>query len=563
MINILKNFLPLLRARLLMAINSLFTVTLKDIPKLLFFSSIALVFILFDYFFFFRVTTYIFNLEDGVGNILLVELWRIIFISFFSMVLFSSLIISVSNLYLSSDIGYLKTLPLSRLSIYLIKTLQSLIQSVWMPLLFGIPIFFAFGNVYGLEPAFYASSIIYFLLLLLTASSMGNSLSQVIVKYFRPEKIYQLCSFLAAFLVVSLLLMFRAMEPEKLIGNVPDEMVVDFFEQLKIPGYAFLPSTWGATLIRHSIDGFFTPVGNILLLSSLTALFFILLSTVVAFFSYEKSLFETAGRIIKKRGKSVKYFLNSGSGKRSSSLFIELWRKEIKMFVRDPSQWTQVLLLGALLLIYLFNIYKLPLNNYYLKNFIAFVNMGMAGFVLAALCARFVYPSISMEGRSIWLIRSLPLDAGKYIMSKYYFYFFPLLFFALFITYFSNTLLNASPFIMFMSLCTTVIITAVIVAVSILCGVLFPKFSHENIVQVSASYGGIVLMIVSFCYIGAVIVIEAYPVYAYFQREIFLRDMGNTGVYMSYFAIFTISILLLTVSLYKAVKTMKRKEFLA
>lgn len=557
-----KNLRPLLLARLLMTGNSLFSVRFRDAPKILFFSSIAVLFIIFDYFFFSRIITYIFNLEDGVGNILLVELWRIIFVSFFSMVLFSSLIMSVSNLYLSSDIGYLKTLPLSRLSVFILKSLQSLVQSIWMPLLFGIPIFFAFGKVYGLETGFYTYSIIYFLFLLLIAANIGNLLSQVIVKFFSPAKIHQLSSLLTAFLVAALLLLFRAMEPEKLIGNVPDEMVVDFFEKLKVPDYRFLPSTWGAILIRDSIGGYFPSISRIVFLSFFSASLFSCFSVIIAFFLYEKSLFEGVGRISKKRGKSVKYFLDIGSGSRGSSLILELWRKEIKTFTRDPSQWTQVLLLGALLVIYLFNIYKLPLNNYYLKNFIAFVNMGMAGFVLSALCARFVYPSVSMEGKSIWMIRSLPLDAGRYIRSKYYFYFFPLLFFALFITYFSNRLLNATSFIMLMSLSTIVLMTGVLVAMSLYMGVLLPKFKHENIVQVSASYGGIVLMILSFCYISAVIVIEAYPVYAYFQREIFLRDMGSGGVYLSYMLIIIVSFLLLFFSLSKAIKIMGRQEVL-
>ena len=59
--------------------------------------------------------------------------------------------------------------------------------------------------------------------------------------------------------------------------------------------------------------------------------------------------------------------------------------KEILMFVRDPAQWTQLLLILALLSLYLFNLSLLPedINNEQYLSFISVLNFGFCGFILS------------------------------------------------------------------------------------------------------------------------------------------------------------------------------------
>src|SRR6185503_14273931 len=89
--------------------------------------------------------------------------------------------------------------------------------------------------------------------------------------------------------------------------------------------------------------------------------------------------------------------------------------KDLRLFFRDNTQWSQLILLAVLLMVYLFNIKSLPLHSgervpFRLVTMISFLNLGLAGFVLAAVAARFVFPGISLEGRQMWLLRSSPLD---------------------------------------------------------------------------------------------------------------------------------------------------------
>ncbi|RMF95242.1 MAG: hypothetical protein D6734_05915, partial [Candidatus Schekmanbacteria bacterium] len=74
MIKKIENSTSLLLIRLLMIKNSFLSFNLKSLPKIIFFTIVSLSFILFDYLFFRKVIIYIFNLEEGIGNILLTEL---------------------------------------------------------------------------------------------------------------------------------------------------------------------------------------------------------------------------------------------------------------------------------------------------------------------------------------------------------------------------------------------------------------------------------------------------------------------------------------------------------
>ena len=85
------------------------------------------------------------------------------------------------------------------------------------------------------------------------------------------------------------------------------------------------------------------------------------------------------------------------------------------MFLRDVSQWSQLLLLLALVLVYLYNFRVLDLDrNPYMsgmiKNVYAFVNLAMAGLVMSTVCARFVFPAVSAEGAAFWIIRTAPIS---------------------------------------------------------------------------------------------------------------------------------------------------------
>jgi ABC-2 type transport system permease protein len=173
-------------------------------------------------------------------------------------------------------------------------------------------------------------------------------------------------------------------------------------------------------------------------------------------------------------------------------------------------------------MVYVFNIKSLPLYSgervpFRLVTLISFLNLGLAGFVLAAVAARFIFPGISLEGRQMWLLRSSPLDAGAMLWSKYWIGTVPLLVLALLITIFTNWLLHASGFMMAVAIATIVLYTLAASALALSFGAMYPQFGTENAAQIPTSFGGLVYMMSSLSLLAMIIMIEAGPVTAYLR----------------------------------------------
>ena len=109
----------------------------------------------------------------------------------------------------------------------------------------------------------------------------------------------------------------------------------------------------------------------------------------------------------------------------------ELVLKELRLFFRDTTQWSQLILLAVLVVVYVFNIKYLPLRGegitFFLVNVVPFLNLVLAGFVLASIAARFIFPGVSLEGRTLWLLRSSPLPMRDLLWAKFWVGTLPLL----------------------------------------------------------------------------------------------------------------------------------------
>ena len=204
--------------------------------------------------------------------------------------------------------------------------------------------------------------------------------------------------------------------------------------------------------------------------------------------------------------------------------------KEIRTFFRDQTQWSQLFLIGALVVIYVYNfkalpIEKAPIRTVYLQNLLSFLNMGLATFVLTSITARFAYPAVSIEREAFWLVKSAPVTLKNFLWIKFWVYFLPLLLLTEILIIATNILLSVTTFMMILSTVTVFFLVPGIVSMGIGFGAAYPDFKSENPAQTVTSFGGVVFMMVCAGYIGAVIVLEAGPVYNIFMAGIRGRSL--------------------------------------
>ncbi len=225
--------------------------------------------------------------------------------------------------------------------------------------------------------------------------------------------------------------------------------------------------------------------------------------------------------------------------------------KEIRTFFRDQTQWCHLFIIGAHIVIYIYDLNALPLEKapiktVYLQNLLSFLNMALAGFVLTAIAARFAYPAVSTESEAFWLVKSAPIPLKNYLWIKFFVYFFPLLVLTEILIVATNILLNVTPFMMALSTVNILLMVPGVVSMGIGFGAAYPDFKSENPAQTVTSFGGLLFMMVCAGYIGAVILIEAGPVYNIFMagiRERALTVLEWIWIIGSFALVFIISIL--------------------
>jgi ABC-2 type transport system permease protein len=188
--------------------------------------------------------------------------------------------------------------------------------------------------------------------------------------------------------------------------------------------------------------------------------------------------------------------------------------------------------------VYVFNIKFLPLRGEgmtrFLINVVPFLNLALAGFVLASIAARFIFPAVSLEGRTLWLLRSSPMSLRDLLWSKFWVGTLPLLVLALAIVGVTNYLLQVGAFIMWVSTFSIVFMTLAVAGLAIGFGTAYPQFETENAAQIPTSFGGLLFMMAAVAVIGAVVVLEARPVYSYLSAQTFKTETDPTDMVLGF-----------------------------
>ena len=195
--------------------------------------------------------------------------------------------------------------------------------------------------------------------------------------------------------------------------------------------------------------------------------------------------------------------------------------KEIRTLTRDVAQWSQLFMMAALLFIYLYNVRMLPLGGDARATIVAYANLGMAGFVVAAICLRFAYPSVSSEGKSFWMVQVSPVSYRQLLGVKLLVYGVPLTLVAVLLTAFANVILAAGVIVWLFTIPASAIIAFTLVSLGVGMGALSPNFDAENPLQVGLSLGGFAYMAISLTYVGSMMVLAARPIMQYFFWKVF------------------------------------------
>ncbi len=475
----------------------------------------------------YRMISY-FRSAAGVGDLLALKLLGLVLLAFLPILLLSNVITALSSFFLARDLELLAASPVDSVRLYFARLLETGIHSSWMIVLLLVPVMSAYVVVFDAGPLFYLVTPVALVAYLIIPAVVGTAVTQALVNVFPARRARELLALIALLGGALVIVGLRMIRPEQLARPDGFRDLVDFVATLQAPQSVWLPSEWAAQALLAPLQAGASEAWFPLLLLTSTAAAFLVFGAWIHDRLFRVGLSRaqegsTAGA--RRAWRLERVLAPLGDPARS------LVTKDVRTFFRDTTQWSQLILLAVLVVIYVYNIKMLPLFSgedvgFFLTNVVVFLNIGLAGFVIAAIAARFVFPAVSLEGRTLWLLRSSPLRLSALVWSKFWVGVLPLLVLAVAITVGTNAILRVGGFVSILSVVTIIMVTFAVAALALGFGAVFPKFNTDNAADIPTGFGGLLFMMVSTAYLAAVVVLEAWPVYAVLLARLRGQTLG-------------------------------------
>lgn len=470
------------------------------------------VFLVGGYFLFYKIFAYLLALEE-IGRPLLFRLMSTAFLTFFLMLFLSNLITSLSTLYYSPEVDYLLATPMDPSRLFGYRFLQNFFFSTWATLILGLPMLAALAAARHqgpLELLFYLAALMLFTALpafLAVASFLA------LIKLFPKMGLRQLLGFLLLFLSLAAWAFFVFGQPKGMMIAQIDTMpeLERYLAQLALVGSPLLPSTWLARLTLAPLPGNIGEALKMFWLLLITAVFWGAACFWLAGKVYYNALIDRVN-LSPDRGFIKRFGPTAWLADR-----LPIAAKDALLFLRDPGQWAQGLIFLSLLVIYLgaLRTYPLLFTFSVWKVAIAFLNFAFAGYILATLSVRFVFPVVSLEGPMMWLMRSAPVSAKRLLMEKSALNLAVALLLTEALSFLSNGILKTLPQIRLLSHFSLGLMCLAITSLVLGLGAIFPDFKERNPSRIASGLGGLLAALAGLGYVGLSVVVLAWPAYLY------------------------------------------------
>lgn len=454
----------------------------------------------------------------GFGNLLVERLLFLMFAILFILLFFSNFIISYTNMFKNREAQFLLYQPVHPNTIFRWKFLESTVLASWAFLFLIAPFLAAYGLNRGVSWQFYPGIVVMVFLFIILPAVIGAWLAIGVAKYIE-NRVFQIFTIVLAVTIIYGCVKY--FKPEQLPQEESRVLaVIDrLLSKTSFVEENYLPSYWLSSGIINLAEGSFSAA----LLYAMVLFSYSLLLTLISF--------TKAGR----------YFLNSASAVQGRSHIFQNWGwykrlkkhlkkfrtaptllekffklfwwinppiramlvKDIRLFVRDTTQWAQTLVLFGLLAVYIFNLrhFTHQLTNPFWIHLVSYLNLMACSLNLATLTTRFIFPQFSLEGKRLWIVGMAPVDLKRIIMAKYWIASIFCLFITLGLIVLSCRILKMPvDKTMFFAIAITVM-TFTLTGMAIGFGVLYPNFKEDNPSKIVSGFGGTFCLILSFLYI--------------------------------------------------------------
>ncbi|MEX2273083.1 MAG: hypothetical protein WD690_16545 [Vicinamibacterales bacterium] len=488
-----------------------------------------------------------------------------LFLAFLSFLAFSGMVTSLSTFFLSEDLRLLMAAPVAGHRLFHARMTRAVLQASWMVVIFLVPVLIGIGAAKCAGAGYYGAAILTIVPFVIIPVAIGALITLTLVNVFPARRARDVLMLMGLVFAGALVMLLRFVQPERLlkVDSLPD--INAFFATLQSPITPMLPSFWAGEALFAGLMG----SRDALHLAALwTTAFGLVILARMAYGRWFFSGFSKAQEARKARFTKLRVLETLVRALPMPAPRKHLLIKDLKVFLRDVSQWSQLLLLVALVIVYLYNfrvldLERVPYMSGAIRNFYAFLNLAMAGFVMATVAVRFVFPGVSSEGPAFWIIRSSPITLRDFLWSKFWTGLLPLLLLAEVLTITGNRFLGVDPFLQAVTAVAVMFISFALVGLATGLGARYPRFAAENINQVAGSYGGVAFMISAVLYIAAMIALLGYSSAHYLRalsRNRVMRDDEVTALLIGFGLAVLLSVAIFVLSMRGGVRALTEMD---
>lgn len=453
-------------------------------------------------------------------------IYNVFFASLLAMLVLSSAIILYGGLYCSSEAEFLLTTPVRPERIVLHKFQEAIVFSSWGFLLLGSPMLVAYGLQVDAPWYYFALLLPFMAAFVYIPGGIGAILCMLFVHHLARirRQALALSALVGTVGIVAIgWTLFAKTEDNLLTADWFQEML----GRLQFSEHRLLPSWWlSSGLLEASRNDAGRPgsapwAESLLFLSLLisNALFLRVLAVALGGRIYRTSYSELRTDHARRRPRQG--FWLDRLVMRTTPLLTPPMRhlivKDLRLFRRDPVQWSQFLIFFGLLALYFANIRRFSYDVNYTAwvNMISFLNLAVVGLILSTFTTRFIFPMLSLEGRRFWILSMLPVRRESVLWGKFLFAAVGSTLPSCLLILLSDYMLRVSPLVLAIHQLTCLLLCLGLSGIAVGLGAKMPDLREESPSKIAAGFGGTLNLVISAIYILVIVLLTALPTHFY------------------------------------------------
>jgi len=464
---------------------------------------------------FFRQAFTFLSKFDLFAESLLDYAFSMYFLSIAGMLTFSTGIIGYNSLFLARESEFLLTLPAPSDRVFAARFREAMLFSCWGFILIGTPLLVAYGLSEQAGALYYALILLFLIGFVLTPGAVGM-LGAFLVGYFLPRR-YKTVLVLAILAVIAFVGFVGAQLLQSEEGGFNADWLDNAMGRLAFSQSEWIPSVWITRGLMAAADGEVGEALTYLWVTWANGGMAYLCAALAARLFYRPAFSRVQG------GRSSRRFAGQWSsafdrGFHRCAGFVDrpirlLMLKDFRILRRDPTQWSQLLILVGLLGFYFLTVRRLGSDQSppSWRSMLSFLNLAVTALLLSTFTSRFVYPLMSLEGRNFWVLGLFPVQRDSILWGKFAFASGLSIVATGAMVIASDILLRVGPLMIVMHVGLMSLICLGLAGISVGLGARFPNLRESDPSKIAAGFGGTLNLLLSLVFILLIVLTVGLP----------------------------------------------------